>query len=256
MEPLSTYTDLFEDKRHALEGQWGTERANAIILGAAAYLRTLETKDDLESEHYTIPLSDRAWHSAALAVSKAYPRAKGADVKSERDNYVAIARRTVAVKVIEYGPKVPASWERVFEGLPVLRYQAEEWIDREAKRLRRDEFLADVITTAVESGHNGIHYWAEVTDYRLKRFEPGSLRIIDAKAKVRDREAGATEWLDLNLDTISRGIGKIGRGKVSLADSLRKSIERASRENDGGDIDSWAADVIVQAGLLGEIVYG
>lgn len=133
MEPLSTYTALFEDKRQVIEDQWGAERANAIIDGAAAYLRVLETKDHTRNPAGVIilRLSERAWRSAAIALGKAYPSAQGHDGAAQRDTLVGVSRRIVAVKVVEYGPKVPESWERVFD-LSFLRGEAERWIARNA----------------------------------------------------------------------------------------------------------------------------
>ena len=43
---------------------------------------------------------------------------------------------------------------------------------------------------------------------------------------------------------------------MSVHESYRQRIAEASRENDAGNIDAGDADIIAQAALLGEVVYG
>ena len=127
----------------------------------------------------------------------------------------------------------------------------------------RNEFLCDVMTTAIEGG---IGYWAEVKDYEwgsnegprklgwdLPRKERGSY----ARAKIReadDYEVGP--WRTLSTHTIERGIKRPATGKYNLNQQMLDWIVGGSASNEAGNIDGPCADVIVQVGLLDEIVYG
>ena len=136
----------------------------------------------------------------------------------------------------------------------------------------RADFLAEIITTAIES--NAIQYWARVSDYKWGS-ERGEHKLGErhtASAQLQPAE-GIESWADiaaeglpkrigtdkrapLDVDAIAAGIGRIMRRKVKVCDQSRRTIIEASRENDGGDIDAELADIIVQAAMLGEIVFG
>ena len=109
----------------------------------------------------------------------------------------------------------------------------------------REQFLADIITCAVEGG--GV--WARFSGYRWD-----GIPSAECRATLHDMEDG--ESYPLTIDAVARGIGLIVRGDVGVNRTLRGAILYADRENDAGEIDADAADVIVQAGLLGDVVYG
>lgn len=113
----------------------------------------------------------------------------------------------------------------------------------------RTDFLAGILVTAVEGG---IDYWADVQGYHVAGILKDLLR--DARTQVRDR-AESDEWKHLTLDIIALGISRIKEPGFKINETLRASILLGDVENDAGHIDSEGADVIVQAGLLGEIVY-
>lgn len=60
----------------------------------------------------------------------------------------------------------------------------------------------------------------------------------------------------VTIETIANGLGKIRRGEVEMRSDLLSTIKTANVENDGGKIDAEGADVIVQAAIFNEIVYG
>jgi hypothetical protein len=114
--------------------------------------------------------------------------------------------------------------------------------------IAREEFLSDIITTAIEGGTG---YWAQVSGYHWSDDEPATTR-----ATLHDMEDGAT--FALTIEDIARGLAIVvdERGEFRLNDELRASIVLADNENDGGYIDADCADVIVQAALFGEVRYG
>jgi hypothetical protein len=128
------------------------------------------------------------------------------------------------------------------------------------------QFLADVLTTAVEGG---INYWC-VAD-SVDRARTGDLTGLDDLSVVRvvrpvDREDAANgasivnRWGDFDLDTVHLGIDRIVAGRIEIAPSIRAAVVTAvlgyGDGPDAGDIDADLADVIVQAGALNGVVYG
>ena len=100
----------------------------------------------------------------------------------------------------------------------------------------RLEFLADILSTAVEGG---VNYWCEVSGYRWD--DAGTARALLTR-RGGDRH-------ELTPDVIARGLGRV------LAEEGFADIREANRDNDAGMIDAEGADVIVQAALFGEVVY-
>lgn len=130
----------------------------------------------------------------------------------------------------------------------------------------RTEFLADIITTAVEGGTG---YWAQVSQYQYADYSgifDGELTVYagerqgdDTRAtlhELNDEDGYREQGLDLDLDAVARGLGRIKRGEIGINDRLRAVIMLADADNDAGEIDADAADVIAQIALLGEIRYG
>jgi hypothetical protein len=114
----------------------------------------------------------------------------------------------------------------------------------------RARFLSDIVVGAVEGGTG---YWACVSRYRNSD-ETDTRAVLH---ELNDDCDGYVETgVELNVDVVATGIGRIVRGDVGVRSDLRTTITQASRENDAGDIDAEGADVIAQAGLLGEIRYG
>jgi hypothetical protein len=127
----------------------------------------------------------------------------------------------------------------------------------------RTEFLGDILTTAVEGGTG---YWAQVSQYQWVDSD-GSVRVHSgprtgegARAvlhRLNDDESGyVDEGLVIDIDVIAAGLAKIAAPGFSINEKLRQEIAYANRHNDAGEIDADHADVIVQAALFGEIVYG
>lgn len=117
----------------------------------------------------------------------------------------------------------------------------------------RVQFLSDVMTTAVEGG---INYWAAVSEYRwdLDKYTPEQVGVT-----VYDQEDD--DWPEegrrVDLDVIARGIGVLKKAGGCGDPDYWKQFLLADRTNgEDGDYDAGMADCILQAGLLGEVVYG
>lgn len=112
-------------------------------------------------------------------------------------------------------------------------------------------FLADVVVTAVEGG---IGYWCEHRNYQWT--QDGETRdMTSASVEVREYQDGG-RWRPVTLETIEDGITKIREASFTINPEVLSFILVGDRNNDAGEIDSTAADCIIQAALLGELVYG
>ena len=113
------------------------------------------------------------------------------------------------------------------------------------------EFTASVVTTAVESGYQGIQYWADVLAYEWKGDDY-------AQAVIADRESGRPHMYPLTHEVITAGINIITdrHNDMRLDDSYRVAVKIAVEDNDPAQIDAELADQIVQAATLGDVIYG
>lgn len=138
-----------------------------------------------------------------------------------------------------------------------------------ARSAERAEFLSDIIVAAVEGGTG---YWAQVSQYQVASYSPvkadarpivGTMRPpigTDTRAvlhPLKDDDSGyEREGKVVDLDVVAKGVGLVTRRKVTLNLALKAAIHEASIENNAGYIDADAADVIVQLGLYGQVVFG
>lgn len=108
----------------------------------------------------------------------------------------------------------------------------------------RDEAFKDVFYAAIEGG---VNYWAAVTDYD----------VDDARVVLSDIEDEDGERWEVTTATVGKGIETIVAGGAEVN---REILRQASLIHHGhydlADVDAWVADVVVQVGLFGEIVFG
>jgi len=114
----------------------------------------------------------------------------------------------------------------------------------------REEFLDDVIVTAIEGG---IGYWSVCHSYKWQD-QPEVTAVIQEWDEWEDKAIGDKITVDRAL--IRKGIKQVLSGEADVAASMVKLIAGADKTNDGGDIDADAADVIVQAAVFGTLTYG
>lgn len=131
----------------------------------------------------------------------------------------------------------------------------------------REQFLADILTTAVEGG---INYWAQVSEYK---HEHSGVPVAETFAVVHevdpdegieeDEDGYAVRGLRVTIDTIAHGIQVLTTGEnagksftVSGADYWKQFLLSNRTNGEDGDYDADIADNILQAGLFGEVVYG
>ena len=125
---------------------------------------------------------------------------------------------------------------------------------------QRDQFLDDVIITAVEGG---VGYWSFAQAYRWHRDGDEDTPPEDGvTVELRAIEDGddPKNWTRVDRALIAAAMERLAAGPVeSLHDSIRgRLVGQYVIARDGGDYDFDAgdADIIVQTGLFGEVVYG
>lgn len=99
-----------------------------------------------------------------------------------------------------------------------------------------DQIIIDVFNTAMEGG---VNYWADFDEYQWLGLG------LEFFATVRDMEDEDAEWLRVDAETIRKGL-------TLAAKKGRREVGTIFAE----DYDAYDADVIVQLGLFGEIVFG
>lgn len=133
----------------------------------------------------------------------------------------------------------------------------------------REQFLADIICTAIEGGTN---YWATTLAYRWMDRETGEdlppkevYAVIADSEEMEDYRRGEQvsrqEFIEkigkrIDIEVIATGIRKVQSKDFRINGTLLECIRVGDKEDDAGLIDADGADVIVQAALFGEIVFG
>lgn len=125
----------------------------------------------------------------------------------------------------------------------------------------REGMLNMVFTTAIEGG---INYWADVMRKRWSDRTEELNMIEEFYADIEDVEDDNKKY-HIDADVIKRGIRKAFKNRAKIGDPYQRqaindlywgilSNRQESREE--ADFDADTADIIVQYGLFGELVYG
>jgi hypothetical protein len=118
--------------------------------------------------------------------------------------------------------------------------------------------LLDLFTMAMEGG---IQHWGDVTTYSWRTPE-GYGDAVNFEATVYER--GTADMVHVvNRHTMARGLGRLATGRCTLAGHAMDTTTRGEfaaalwpRENEEQYWDAFYADLVVQAGLFGDIRYG
>lgn len=102
----------------------------------------------------------------------------------------------------------------------------------------RTEFLNDIRITAFS---DGIDYWATIAGHKIMEY---------------DDEGPIGEWIEITPALIEEGIALVKEPSFKVRNDILTAILLGDRNNDAGEIDIECADVIIQAAVFGEIVYG
>ena len=121
----------------------------------------------------------------------------------------------------------------------------------------QDQMYADIFTTAIEGG---VNYWASVLSYKWTL--PNSEQdLVGFRAVVIDQEEDGAEPQTIDRAVIVRGVREMSAMKFNPGSQAARCSKNCTalsfgRNLDDLDFDADDADMIVQAGLFGEVVYG
>ena len=116
------------------------------------------------------------------------------------------------------------------------------------------EFYSDIITTAVEGG---IGYWSQCDEYRWQDRAPEDIYAVVRELAPDGSYVPETDpALRIDWQVIRKGLHMIVNREVPVRRDIFEAIQGGYDEWDAAEIDSEAADCIVQAALLGELRYG
>lgn len=112
----------------------------------------------------------------------------------------------------------------------------------------REQFLNDLLATAVEGG---INYWAWIIAAEQTHDQRG--RVTGYKSvTIREKEYGDQTYT-ITIDTMATGINRLLK---RLSYSVAADLHLANRTNgDDGDFDALDADQIVQHAIFNKSVY-
>jgi hypothetical protein len=126
--------------------------------------------------------------------------------------------------------------------------------DTVALKIRQGVLVSSLISL-VDTAHDegAIAYWVEASRNAKRGLpdESGHRNWYQFEVLADDI------WHLITVNTIIQGIERVLNGAIEVNDAIRRSIAQDLAEGlDYGYIDEQALDVIIQAGLFGDIVYG
>lgn len=116
--------------------------------------------------------------------------------------------------------------------------------------------LAYLLSTALEQG---IGYWAEARKHVEKSFEGETINPWTVSCEIRaacEPTDVTGKWKKLDFETLRRGILWIVENPAVKNQYHLAACVGLLRGDEDADYDCETADLIVQAGLYQEIVYG
>lgn len=122
-----------------------------------------------------------------------------------------------------------------------------------------EEFLSDILIIAFDGQYGGCWYWAQAAypaeGERKWLVTNGETDIMKQRWLSARIEDFGKQWV-VDHKVLADGIRRLLDGTVKVNDEIVGAVMRAVREGDAGEIDSEAADCIVQAGVFDELIYG
>lgn len=113
------------------------------------------------------------------------------------------------------------------------------------------QLAADVITTAVEGG---INYWSQVIAYKWTEGPEHTYAQVVKEEDLRD--PGDPDHYTINTDVVVLGLTRLLNGEIEVNNQIMGYIRQSLDDESSYMIDADAADIIVQAGLFGKVLFG
>ena len=116
-----------------------------------------------------------------------------------------------------------------------------------------DSIVSSIHCSAIEGGSYGIGYWCDVLSYKWDEKDDTKFKsVIQMHEEYEDhRQLKYT----INRDVIILGIKRIATGELKVNDRYVQKCA-ALLVTGEADMDADDADIIVQAGLFNEVIFG
>ena len=219
------FTRMAVDTEHEYDGEFRFATGDILPTLLRSVIETI--KEDAIEFHDFVPMPDLSgddeWRLIRMAVEWGYIGGGG----------------------VSFGAAVTRAWN---EGQLDFLVKAPAHDRDDHPEPKRIDFLCNVLVTAAEGG---INYWAELSGYKWEQDDQKNMTTARVSVKSHDGIL-----YEVTPDVIQAGIDKVKSGVIELNKDILKAILVADVINDAGDIDSDAADCIVQAALFDKIVYG
>ena len=122
-----------------------------------------------------------------------------------------------------------------------------------------DSWISSIYTSAMEGGSYGSGYWCEILKYHWNekndRDFKSVIRVNEEYEDDKDKRIAKRRKYTINRDTIIRGVKRVASGKMKVNDDY-VSVCVSLLTTGEGDFDGDRADVVVQAGLFNEVIFG
>ena len=122
-----------------------------------------------------------------------------------------------------------------------------------------DSVVSSIHCSGIESGGSGIEYWCEVVNYKYDQEDDTkfwSVIRIDAEyEKEKDKRLAKRREYTIDRNTIIKGIKRVASGNIKVNKSYIAKCA-ALLVTGEADMDAEDADVIIQAGLFNEVIFG
>jgi hypothetical protein len=136
-----------------------------------------------------------------------------------------------------------------------------------------DVLYHGIFVSAIESGGYGIVYWCAVKHYKISESEVTKADWTNYKAVIEVTEFDDNEtdprlvdrgvngnigrYYTITRATIAKGVRAISAGKIKgVHQRYSERFVAALRMPLDADLDASDADLAVQAGLFGEVIFG
>lgn len=133
-------------------------------------------------------------------------------------------------------------------------------VKRNAKQQKEfDSIVSSIHCSAIEGGSYGIGYWCEIVSYKWDEKDDTKFKsVIQMQEEYeddKDKRINKCRKYTIDRDVIMLGIKRLAMGEIKVNESYIEKCGALLLTGDA-DMDADDADIIVQAGLFNEVIFG
>ena len=133
-------------------------------------------------------------------------------------------------------------------------------VKRNAKQQKEfDSIVSSIHCSAIEGGSYGIGYWCEIVSYKWDEKDDTKFKsVIQMQEEYeddKDKRISKLRKYTIDRDVIVLGIKRVAMGEIQVNESYVQKCGALLLTGEA-DMDADDADIIVQAGLFNEVIFG